>query len=269
MILKSGCKINIGLYITERRDDGFHNLESVFYPVNSVFDLVEVVKREDNEVHFSQSGIEVECEMESNLCVKAYRAFASRFSVSGVDIHLHKSVPFGAGLGGGSANAAAVILILDSLFELNADKKILAEIGLKVGSDVPFFIYNKPLMAEGRGEIFSDIDISLEGKYLTIIKPDFAVSTKEAYSRIKPKRPDYPLRESISKNIGEWREYIKNDFESAVCNDRMFEIKELLYSLGADYVSLSGSGSAIFAISGELLNTDNHFVKEFVHQSKI
>lgn len=269
MILKSGCKINIGLYITERREDGFHNLESLFYPVNSLFDLVEVVKREDNEVCFSQSGIEVECESENNLCVKAYRAFASHYPLGGVNIHLHKSVPFGAGLGGGSANAAAVILLLNSIFEIGAEDDTLATIGLKVGSDVPFFIFNKPLIAEGRGEIFSSVDISLEGKYLTIVKPDFGVSTKEAYSRINPKTPDYPLLSSLKKDISEWKSYISNDFEAAVCNERMFEIKEQLYSLGASYVSLSGSGSAIYAISDSLLNTNNLFEKEFVHQSKI
>lgn len=262
MILKSICKINIGLNITERREDGYHLLESLFYPVHSLYDLVEVIRSEDQNVTFSQSGITVDCPSEDNLCVKAYNAFRKVHNISGVKIHLHKMVPFGAGIGGGSANAAAVIRLLNILFSINATEEQLCEIAKKVGSDVPFFIYSKPLMVYGVGDLFEPTDIDLTGQHITIVKPDFGVSTREAYSRITPKKPQRPLKEQLT---GDWRE-ITNDFEVAVCNERMREIKNELYALGADYVSLSGSGSAIYALSKKNLDISTHFKNEFKHQ---
>lgn len=262
MIRKSICKINIGLYITSRREDGYHLLESLFYPVHSLFDLVEVIHSDDDSVTFTQSGIMVECEAEDNLCVKAYRAFCNTYPIGGVRIHLHKMVPFGAGIGGGSANAATVIHLLNIIFSTKASDEQLCEIAKKVGSDVPFFIYNKPLMVYGTGDIFEPTDINLTGRHITIVKPNFAICTREAYSRITPKQPQHQLKEMLK---GNWKE-ITNDFEAPICNDRMREIKQKLYDLGAYYVSMSGSGSAIYAISNEALNISDNFKDEFTHQ---
>lgn len=262
MIQKSICKINIGLYITSRREDGYHLLESLFYPVHSLFDLVEVIRSDDEGVIFTQSGIMVECPVEENLCVKAYRSFCNTYHVGAVRIHLHKMVPFGAGIGGGSANAATVIHLLNIIFSIHASDDQLCDIAKKVGSDVPFFIYNRPLMVYGTGDIFEPTDINLTGKHITIVKPDFAISTKEAYSQITPKQPHHPLKEMLT---GDWKD-ITNDFEAHNCNSRMVEIKQKLYSLGAYYVSMSGSGSAIYAISDKALSLSDFFKDEFTHQ---
>lgn len=263
MILKSGCKINIGLNIIGRREDGYHLLESLFYPVHSLTDLVEVVEY-NGDILFSQSGITVDCPLDKNLCVKAYRAFTQRYEIGGAKIHLHKRVPFGAGIGGGSANAAAVIHLLNRIYEIGASDDELCLVAGKVGSDVPFFIHNKPLLVRGTGDIFSPTDIDLTGKYITIIKPDFGISTAKAYSMIKPQTPQISLSESLRRD---WKQCVVNAFEEPIfaLNPRMKEIKEKLYALGSLYVSMSGSGSAIYAISSQPLAIENYFDHEFIH----
>lgn len=262
MILKSICKINIGLNIVARREDGYHLIESIFYPVSSLFDLVEVVVSDGADVQFSQSGIVVDCPADDNLCVKAYRAFRDVYDVGSVRIHLHKMIPFGAGIGGGSANAATVIRLLNQIFSVGASAEELCVIAANVGSDVPFFIYNKPLMVRGTGNIFSHISLDLTGKHITIVKPDFGVSTKEAYSRITPSQPLLSIEEVVASD---WRG-LSNDFEPVICNERMLQIKSELLNLGADYVSMSGSGSAIYALSDEVLDISGLFEGEFTHQ---
>lgn len=261
MIQKSICKINIGLDIVSRRSDGYHNIESLFYPVHSLYDLVEVVRSEDDGMSFSQSGITVDCDAEDNLCVKAYRAFSRQFPIGGVKIHLHKMIPFGAGIGGGSANAATVICMLNTIFATGATSEQLCSVAKSVGSDVPFFIYNTPLMVSGVGDIFTPTHISLTDKHITIIKPNDSVSTKDAYSRITPCVPSIPLTDRLN---GDWQGGVINGFECATMNERMYEIKSELYALGASYVSMSGSGSAIFAISDFLLPLP--YYEEFTHQ---
>lgn len=262
MILKSICKINIGLNITARREDGYHLLQSLFYPVHSLYDLVEVVPSNTSGVEFSQSGLTVDCPLEDNLCVRAYGAFRNHYDVGGVGIHLHKMIPFGAGIGGGSGNAATVIRLLNILFNIHATDDELCTIAKKVGSDVPFFIHSKPLMVEGTGDIFTPTTIDLTGKHITIVKPYFSVSTREAYARITPNEPKIPLTEQLK---GDWR-LIKNDFEAVISNNRMRAIKQQLYELGADYVSMSGSGSAFYALSNNKLDLYDHFKEEFTHQ---
>lgn len=262
MILKSGSKINIGLNVVKMREDGFHLIESLFYPVNSLYDLVEVVKSDEKEIRFSQSGIFINCPTESNLCVKAYRVFASHYKIGSVKIHLHKKIPFGAGLGGGSANSAAVLIILNKIFNINATQDELCNIAREIGSDVPFFIYNTPLIARGTGDVFTPSTVDLSGKYLTIIKPSFGVATEKAYSLITPKESKYLLEKSLSRDIRFWRDEVTNDFESPifVLNPCMRELKNMLYNFGAEYVSMSGSGSAIYSISS--LSYD---IEEFKH----
>lgn len=248
--------------ITARREDGYHLLQSLFYPVPSLYDLVEVIASDDRAVQFSQSGLMVECSPEENLCVKAYRAFHEQHNIDGVKIHLHKMIPFGAGIGGGSGNAATVLRILNTIFGIDATDEELCAIAKRVGSDVPFFIYNKPLMVEGTGDLFSPTTVDLTGKQITIVKPDFSVSTREAYSRITPTTPTIHLSEQLK---GNWHA-IKNDFEEVISNDRMRIIKQKLYELGADYVSMSGSGSAIYALSDNKLELFDNFKDEFTHQ---
>ncbi len=266
MIITANCKINIGLRITEKREDGYHNLSTLFYPVNSLFDIVEIVK--SDTLRFSDSGIAIDGATESNLCVKAFNAFNDKYGIKGAAIHLHKSIPFGAGLGGGSSDAAAVIRGLNTLYEVGASDSELCEIAILVGSDVPFFIHNKPMYGEGRGDILSPFDIDLSGWHITIIKPNYGVSTKEAYSKIKPCKENIPLTTLLKRDINEWSNLIVNDFETSVFNDEMHTIKNYLYSAGAIYVAMSGSGSAIFALSREKLHyeLDN---SHFIHQSQL
>lgn len=268
MILSLGCKINIGLYVTDKRPDGFHNLQSLFYPLTALSDVVELIPSGGSGVAFSSSGLAVDCDDSDNLCVKAYKAFATQYPVGGVRVHLHKLVPFGAGLGGGSADAAAVILLLNKVFEVGLTPEQLAGVALNVGSDVPFFVYNRPLMVSGRGEIFSETDFSLAGTHITLVKPDYGVSTKEAYAGLHPAFPDERLEEILKRPSSEWKSVLRNDFEQSVCNARMLEIKEQLYNAGAFYVSLTGSGSAIYALSTAPLNT-TPFTHEFVFQTKL
>ncbi len=265
MILTANCKINIGLYITEKRDDGYHNLSSLFYPVKSLYDIIEI--KPSNTLTFSQSGIAIDGDIDDNLCVKAFNAFNRKHNISGAEIHLHKQIPFGAGLGGGSSDAATVIIGLNQIYGTNLDSKELADIALEVGSDVPFFIYNSPKIVSGRGEIFSSTDTNLTGWHITIVKPDYGVSTKGAYSKITPHHPTASLLEQLKCDIGSWQGCITNDFEAVIFNDRMKEIKELLYAKGAVFASMSGSGSAIYALSKEeLVDIDTLFSNEYIHK---
>ncbi len=267
MIQIANCKINIGLNIVEKREDGYHNLVSLFVPVPSLYDIVEVVKAPDG-VLFSESGITIGGDVEDNLCCKAYEAFKRHFSIDGAAIHLHKNIPFGAGLGGGSSDAASVIKALNSIYEIGADDDKLAQIALEVGSDVPFFVYNTPMIATGRGEILTHYPINLSGKAITIVKADFSVSTKEAYAKISPKNPENRLDYILKGAIDSWRGSVINDFEAVIHPDKVNDIKDKLYSLGATYSAMSGSGSAIFALSDTpLTGLDEVFKDYFIHQS--
>lgn len=250
MIYYSNCKINIGLNIVEKYSDGYHGLSTIFFPVKGLCDAIEIVEAE-NKSQFSSSGIDINCPDEMNLCMRAYNLLKTHYDIPFVKIHLHKNIPFGAGLGGGSANAACVLMALNSLFELNISKQQLIIFSSQLGSDVAFFIENRPMLGEGRGEILSDVDLSLNGYYLSILKPECSVPTSVAYSMITPKKPSFDLRNIAQKEVGEWRGIVVNDFEQPIFlkYPMLDEIKEALYSKGAEYVAMSGSGSAIFAIS--------------------
>lgn len=273
MILKSNCKINIGLNITEKRiTDGYHLLESLFYPIYGLADLVEVVRsNEPQRVIFSQSGLIVDAPTEKNLCVKAYNAFAARYDIGAVKIHLHKKIPFGAGIGGGSSNAATVIVALNQLFDMQLSDSELCKVASMVGSDVPFFIYNCPKYVTGTGDILNDTDLNLSGRYVTLVKPDFSVNTAQAYSMITPSQPKIALKELLNQDFSTWRNNIKNDFEAPIfsLNPLLGEIKSRLYDLGAVYVSMSGSGSVIYAISDSELKVGNEFEGMFTFVSKL
>ena len=265
MILHANCKINLGLDVLRRRDDGFHDLETVMLPVREIFDVVEVV-RVEGDSSFEQRGIAVDCDAESNLCMKALRLMQRLYGVGDVRIVLDKRVPFGAGLGGGSSDATAVILALNELFALGLSEDELVDAAAMIGSDTAFFVRNTPQLCTGRGEQMRPIELPLEGLYLAIAKPVEGVSTKEAYAGVKPAVPQVSLTEALRCPIGEWRRVVKNDFEPHIfaAHPTIAELKNMMYEAGALYASMSGSGSAVFGLfeaQPQLQLSDDNYLK--------
>ena len=258
MILHANCKINLGLDILRRREDGCHDLETVMIPVSGLFDVVEV-ERVEGASTFEQKGLVVDCDAESNLCMKALRLMQRLYGVGEVKITLDKRVPFGAGLGGGSSDATAVILALNEIYALGLSEERLIEVAAMIGSDTAFFVRNTPQLCTGRGEVMSPIELPLQGKYLAIAKPEEGVSTKEAYSGVKPAVPSVRLADALQRPIGEWHEVVKNDFEGHIfeAHPAIAELKQMMYDVGAVYASMSGSGSAVFGIFDEESNLEN------------
>lgn len=249
MITFPNAKINIGLHITARRPDGYHDIETLFYPI-SLNDILEIVPASGKETTLSVTGIAVGGETEDNLVMRAYRLLQRLYDLPPVEMHLHKIIPFGAGLGGGSSDAAFALRMLRDLFALPLSDDDLARQASKLGADCPFFIYNRPLIATGIGDCFSPIDFSLRGKYIVLVKPPVSVATAEAYSRVVPALPAQSLREKLSSPIDKWRNNIVNDFERSVfpAHPRIAAVKQQLYELGAVYAAMSGSGSTVFGI---------------------
>jgi 4-diphosphocytidyl-2-C-methyl-D-erythritol kinase len=247
MILFPNAKINIGLYVTEKRPDGFHNLESAFFPVNWT-DILEITPQETFE--FSSSGLAISGKIENNLCYKAYELLRKAFQIPGVHIHLHKIIPMGAGLGGGSSDAAYTLMGLRDIFELPLSNADLIPFANQLGSDCAFFLMNSPAFGVGKGDELSPIDCKIENKFVVLIYPKIGISTQEAYSNIQPTPAKNHLPEVLKKPISEWKFLVHNDFEDSVFPkySMLKEIKEELYSLGAIYASMSGSGSTIFGI---------------------
>ena len=265
MICRANCKINIGLDILRRREDGFHDLETVMIPVNELYDVVEV-EPNDGPSQFEQEGLKVDCADDDNLCMRALRLMQRLYGVGDVCIRLEKRVPFGAGLGGGSSDATAVILALNELYNLGLSEERLVEIAAMIGSDTAFFVRNTPQLCTGRGEKMESIELPLQGKYLAIAKPDEGVSTKEAYSGVKPAVPEVRLAETLQRPIGEWKGLVKNDFEPHIfaAHPAIAELKNAMYDAGALYASMSGSGSAVFGIfdsEPKLELTEDNYLK--------
>ncbi len=259
-------KINLGLNILEKRKDGFHDISTCFYPV-AWKDLLEIVPSGSGKVRINITGAMIEAGREENLCVKAYRIMKKDFDIPGVNIHLHKRIPAGSGLGGGSSDAAFTIKLLDRMFNLFIDEEILSWYALKAGSDCPFFIFNKPMLASGRGEALNQIAIDLSGKFIVIVCPGFGISTTEAYRNVKPQVPDLSIHEIITrKPIEEWKECLHNDFEVYAFSQypALDTVKKQLYDAGAIYASMTGSGSAIYGIFDFLPETIPHFPPEYV-----
>ena len=266
MLLFPNAKINLGLNVVERRTDGYHNIETVFYPIG-LSDVLEVVPSEScSDYSFSSSGIVLPGDPEENLIVKAYRLLRFDFQIPAVDILLCKQIPFGAGLGGGSADAAFMLKGLNELFELNISTKELEKYAAKLGADCPVFIQNKAVFASGTGNIFTPVNLSLKGYHLLLVKPDIHVSTPEAYSLVIPGKAQVSLLESIQRPIAEWKEGVKNDFEKSVFarHPEIETIKNKLYDMGAIYASMSGSGSAVYGIFNEMPEKNNAFNDCFV-----
>ena len=254
MLIRANCKINLGLFVTRKREDGYHELETVMLPVRELYDVVEVERIEGEGVLFEGRGIEVDCPADKNLCVRAARLMQERFCVGGVEIKLDKRVPFGAGLGGGSSDATAVIVAINEVYNLGLDKPTLAALAAELGSDTPFFVYNTPQLCTGRGEIMSPADVDLKGLWLAVAKPmNDSVSTKEAYSGIKPKMPANSLAELLTRDRREWQGSVVNDFEPHIfaAHPTIKALKQSMLDSGAVYAAMSGSGSAVFGLFSE------------------
>ena len=251
MITFPNAKINLGLNITEKRPDGYHNLETVFYPI-PLEDALEInlATNSSNKFTLYQSGIAIDGKPEDNLVVKAFMMLDNKFNLPPIDIHLYKHIPSGAGLGGGSADAAFMLKLLNEKFPLNLSTEELEHYAAQLGADCAFFIQNQPTFAEGIGNVFSPVSLSLKNYQLVLIKPNVFVSTKAAFAHIKPRKPKQSLKEIISRPITEWKELMMNDFEESVFPQypEISKIKESLYQQGAIYASMSGSGSSVFGI---------------------
>ena len=247
MISFPNAKINLGLHVTGKRSDGYHTIETIFYPI-PLTDALEAVKSE--KTSFSQTGIKLESSPEDNLVMKAYNLMAEEYKIPPLDIYLKKVIPSGAGLGGGSADAAFTLKLLNDLCECNITDNELEKMAASIGADCPFFIQNKPVVATGTGNIFKPSDVSLKGYVIYVVKPPVAVSTKEAYSNIKPQKPEFSLDKLSAFPVAEWRHILRNDFEPSVFEKYPIigEIKNKLYSMGAEYAAMSGSGSAVFGL---------------------
>lgn len=260
------CKINIGLSVVERRSDGYHNLESVFYPVGLCDDL-EIER--SAAFSFSQNGIALDCDYSDNLCVKAYRLLQSEFPHIGpVSIRLSKRIPSGAGMGGGSADAAFTLKMLNTLFGLGLNNGQLQKYAARLGADCAFFIENKPVMAKGKGDEFEEIHLDLGGYRLLLVKPDVGVSTAEAYQSIVPAPAAFDLHKLGSTPMKDWKKLVTNDFEKGIFPKLplLGEIKQQLYAHGALYASMSGSGSTvygIFASDSDILEIEKRYSGKF------
>ncbi len=249
MELKANCKINLGLRVLRRRADGFHDIETVMLPVRELCDELSVIPHLPNSV-LNVAGIGVDCPAEKNICMRTVRLMQREYGIGEVKIRLRKNIPTGAGLGGGSSDAAFTLRALNGEFSLGLSDEKLEEFGAELGSDVPFFIRNIPQLCTGRGEIMSPVEVALSGKWIVILKPEISVPTAEAYAGITPGDKGVPVAEVLEQGIGEWRKLLVNDFEKSVFAKypAIGRLKELLYDEGAAYASMSGSGSAVFGI---------------------
>lgn len=255
MLTFPNCKINLGLNILRKRDDGFHDLETVFYPL-PVTDALEIIKNPDQEkeVIFTASGLPIEGETASNLCIKAWHLLKKDCpALPSIKLHLHKSIPMGAGLGGGSSDGAFALRMLNDQFELGLDKEQLARYAAELGSDGPFFILNQPAFASGRGEQLEPFVLDLSGFFIVLVNPGIHVNTGWAFSKLSPALPQKSIREIIKQPVGTWKDELINDFEKPVMQEfpSIRKIKDELYSKGAIYASMSGSGSTVYGIFNE------------------
>lgn len=252
MITFPNCKINLGLDVVSKRADGYHNLETIFYPL-PLTDVLEITVEEEPDAPdytFEMYNASFNCNSEENLVVKAYKIIASEYKLPKVKISLFKYIPTGAGLGGGSADAAFALKMLNEIAHLSLTDEQLEEYAARLGADCAFFIKNRPAFAQGIGNILSPIECSLKGYHIVVVKPELHISTKEAYSFVRPSQPMVSLLDIAPRPVNMWRSSMKNDFEVSAfaIHPEMQQIKEKLYSLGAFYASMSGSGSAFYGI---------------------
>ncbi len=252
------CKINLGLQILSKRPDGYHDIATCFYPLPWT-DILEVIS--SRSLAFSQTGIVIPGNPEDNLCVKAFNLLKRDFRIRAAKIHLHKIIPAGAGLGGGSSDAAHTLTLINSVFKLGLSDDALKNYALELGSDCPFFVQTKPAIGRGRGDKLEPVALDLKGMYVVLITPGVHVSTAEAYAGVAPQLPPADIATIIQKPINTWKLLLKNDFEPSVFAKHpvLAEIKDKLYRKGALYASMSGSGSSVFGIFEKEMTISEHF----------
>ncbi len=248
MISFPRCKLNIGLHILEKRPDGYHNIETLFYPL-SFTDGLEIITA-NGSTEFSQSGLPLPLDEKSNLVIKAYELLKREYDLPPVKIHLHKKIPPGSGLGGGSSDAANTLLLLNQIFHLGLSNEELAIYAGKLGADCAFFVFNKPMIGKNKGEVFEDVNVDMKGYHIAIIKSNIHIDTKEAYGKVMPCKSRKSIKELVSQPISKWKETIENDFEKVIFKEYpgIEKIKSTLYNKGAVYASMTGSGSAVYGI---------------------
>ncbi|MDR1895676.1 MAG: 4-(cytidine 5'-diphospho)-2-C-methyl-D-erythritol kinase [Prevotellaceae bacterium] len=251
MISFPNVKINLGLNVISRRKDNYHNIETIFFPVPKLTDILDVVA--SDKFSFKQTGIHVDASPKDNLCVKAYELLHDRYKLPPAAIHLHKIIPTGAGLGGGSSDASFMLLSLNRIFDLKIPVEQLKEYAALLGSDCAFFIENTPAKASGRGEILEPVQVNINGLYLLLVKPDIHISTKEAYDNIVPQIPEFDISETVKLPVAEWKNRLHNDFEKSIfpLHPTIAAIKDRMYAHGALYSSMSGSGASVFGLFDE------------------
>jgi len=269
MIVYPNAKINLGLNIVERRPDGYHNIETVFYPI-PLQDALEV--RETDTFRFRMAGNQLDCPAGDNLVIKALRLLERDFKLPELDIYLYKHIPSGAGLGGGSADAAFMMRLVNERFQLGLTDAQMKERLAGLGADCAFFIENRPVVATGIGDQMTPIDLDLKGWILVLVKPDIEVSTRDAYAAVTPKKPETPIADIVRRPVDEWQGTLINDFEASVF-PRFPEIaatRDRLLDLGAVYASMSGSGSSVFGLFRQPLEAvDEKFAGMFVRQREL
>ena len=276
MVLFPNCKINLGLQVVRKRDDGYHDIETVFYPVllQDALEAVQNNEPEEKNFQFSTSGLTIYGKNEDNLCIKAYQLLKKDLpQLSSIKLHLHKTIPTGTGLGGGSADGAFTLKLLNQKFDLRLSTEQLLNYARQLGSDCPFFVVNKPCYATGRGEVLETIQLDLSAYKLIIVNPGIHVSTSEAFSLITPALPSRSIKKIIHQPVESWKSGLKNDFEEPVFKKypEIKQIKDDLYKAGAFYASMTGSGSAIYGIFEKnirmnLVFPENYFVKELINK---
>lgn len=255
------AKVNLGLNVVSRRPDGYHNLETVFYPI-PLYDALEVYRMDEDfpseaNCDLKVTGMEIQGREADNLVVRAYQLLANDFELPRIHAHLFKQIPSQAGLGGGSSDAAFMIRLLDEHFHINMGNPMMEEYAARLGADCAFFITAEPAFAQGIGNELEPVgakDFSLEGMYIALVKPDVAVSTREAYSNITPCKPVKSCREIVLQPIETWRNELTNDFEQSIfaIHPEIAKVKEELYQKGAIYAQMTGSGSCVFGLFQEL-----------------
>lgn len=247
MLAFANAKINLGLNVIEKRPDGYHNLETVFYPVK-IFDTIEIT---DAETTFCEiRGVAIPGDSKDNLCLQAYNLLKKDFGLPPQQITLLKNIPVGAGLGGGSADAAFLIKLINDKFKLGLSVNAMEDYARVLGADCAFFIANKPVYATERGDQFKPVDIDLSSWNIVLVKPPVHVSTADAFGGLKPASPAFNLKELMSLPPDQWKEVIKNDFEETIFRKypEIAQLKADLYHAGATFALMSGSGSSVFAI---------------------
>ena len=269
MIVYPNAKINLGLNVVRKREDGYHDIETIFYPI-PLQDALEI--QEAEEASFRQAGTPLDCPPEQNLVLRAIDLLRADFDLPPLEVYLFKHIPSGAGLGGGSSDAAFAMRLVNEKFQLGLSDDDLRQRLATLGADCPFFIQNTPCFATGIGDLLTPIDLSLDGWNLVLVKPDIYVSTREAYSSVTPQEPLLPLDVIARRPVSEWQSLMHNDFEQSVflLHPEIAAIKDRLLDLGATYAAMSGSGSAVFGLfTTPILHIEEKFPDAFVRQREL